>query len=139
MSRHQQKNANRSQRVAEQLHHEVAQMIRAEVKDPRVGMVTVTDVDLTADYAYLTVYFSVLPDDEESVASTLAGLQRASGFMRSKLGRRVRIHTTPEIRFVHDQSTTHGIAMSQLIDKALENESPDSALPDEPDDTNAAR
>lgn len=139
MSRHQQKNANRSQRVAEQLHHEVAQMIRAEVKDPRVGMVTVTDVALTADYAYLTVYFSVLPDDEESVASTLAGLQRAAGFMRSKLGRRVRIHTTPEIRFVHDQSTTHGIAMSQLIDKALENESPDSALPDEPDDTNAAR
>ena len=139
MSRHQRKNANRGQRVAEQLHHEVAQMIRTEVKDPRVGMVTVTDVSLTPDYAYLTVYFSVLPDDEETVESTLAGLQRAAGFMRGKLGRRVRIHTTPEIRFEHDRSTADGIAMSRLIDQALESESPESAVPDEPDDSNGSR
>lgn len=139
MSRHQRKNANRGQRVAEQLHHEVAQMIRTEVKDPRVGMVTVTDVSLTPDYAYLTVYFSVLPDDEETVESTLAGLQRAAGFMRGKLGRRVRIHTTPEIRFEHDRSTVDGIAMSRLIDQALESESPESAVPDEPDDSNGSR
>ena len=127
MSRHQGKNPNRGQRVAEQLHHEVAEMIRGgEVKDPRIGMVTVIDVDLTPDYAYLTVYFSVLPDDEETLTNTLEGLQRAAGFMRSKLGRRVRIHTTPEIRFVHDQSTTRGMAMSQLIDRALANQAVDS-------------
>lgn len=136
MSRHQGKNANRGQRVAEQLHHEVAQMIRTEVKDPRVGLVTITDVDLTPDYAYLTVYFSVLPDDPETIASTLAGLTRAAGFMRSKMGRRVRIHTNPEIRFIHDRSTIDGLAMSALIDRALETQAadePESGVPEIPD------
>ena len=86
--------------------------------DPRVGMVTITGVDLTPDYAYATVHFSVLPDDAATVAETLAGLRRAAGFLRSQLGRRVRIHTTPELRFVHDTSTERGIAMSKLIDEA---------------------
>ncbi len=105
-------------RVAEQVHHELAELIRAELKDPRVGMVTITGVDLTPDYAYATVYFSVLPDDEPAVAGTLAGLRRAAGFLRSQLGRRVRIHTTPELRFVHDPSVERGMAMSKLIDEA---------------------
>ncbi|MEK9721415.1 MAG: 30S ribosome-binding factor RbfA [Quisquiliibacterium sp.] len=115
----------RAPRVAEQVHHELAELIRSEVKDPRVGMVTVTGVDLTPDYAYATVYFSVLPDDEQTVANTMAGLRRASGFLRSQLGRRVRIHTTPEVRFVHDQSTERGMAMSKLIDQALERKADD--------------
>lgn len=109
----------RSVRVSEQVHHELADLVRAELKDPRVqGMVTITGVELTPDYAYATVYFSVLPDDEDTVAETLAGLRRAAGFLRGQLGRRVRIHTTPELRFVHDPSTERGIAMSKLIDEA---------------------
>ncbi|WP_183967829.1 30S ribosome-binding factor RbfA [Quisquiliibacterium transsilvanicum] len=108
----------RAPRVIEQIHHELANMIRGELKDPRVGMVTVTGVELTADYAYATVYFTVLPDDPESVASTLAGLRRAAGFLRSQLFRRIRIHTTPELRFAHDTSTAHGMSMSRLIDEA---------------------
>ena len=100
-------------------------MIRGEVKDPRVGLVTVTGVELTPDYAYATVHFSVLPDDEDTVQTTLAGLRRASGFLRSQLGRRVRIHTTPEIRFVHDRSSEHGMAMSRLIDQANERQADD--------------
>ena len=93
-------------------------MIRGEIKDPRVGMVTLTGVDITPDYAYATVHFTVLPGDEQSVADTLAGLRRAAGFMRSQLGRRVRIHTTPELRFVHDLSTERGVSLSKLIDEA---------------------
>lgn len=108
----------RAPRVTEQIHHEIANMIRGEVKDPRVGLVTVTGVELTADYAYATVYFTVLPDDAETVASTLAGLRRAAGFLRSQLFRRIRIHTTPELRFAHDTSTAHGMSMSRLIDEA---------------------
>ena len=108
----------RAVRVTEQLHQELAEIIRAEDKDPRPGMVTVTSVDLTADSAYATVWFSVLPDDPETVASTLQGLRAAAGFIRSLIGRRVRIHTTPEIRFAHDRSTERGMAQSQLIDKA---------------------
>lgn len=108
----------RAVRVTEQLHHELAEIIRAEVKDPRLGMVTVTSVDLTADYAYATVWFSVLPDDPETVATTLEGLRAAAGFIRARIGRRVRIHTTPEIRFSHDRSTERGMALSRLIEKA---------------------
>ena len=109
---------NRALRVAESLHQELAELIRADVKDPRVGMVTVTSVDITPDYAFATVWFTVLPDDDETVARTLAGLRAASGYLRSQIGRRVRIHTTPELRFQHDRSTGRGIAMSQLIDEA---------------------
>jgi ribosome-binding factor A len=119
MSRHQPGGSGRSVRVAEQIHHELAELIRAEVKDPRIGMVTVTGVDITADYAYATVHFTVLPDDAETVARTRTGLARAAGFLRGQLGRRVRIHTTPELRFVHDTSTAHGIEMSKLIDEAV--------------------
>lgn len=115
----------RAERVAEELHHEVARMIRGEVKDPRIGLVTVTGVDLTPDYAYLTVHFSVLPDDDATVARTLDGLRAAAGFIRSRIGRRVRIHTTPEIRFALDTSTRHGIEMSRLIDEAVARQADD--------------
>ncbi|MFA7666406.1 MAG: 30S ribosome-binding factor RbfA [Burkholderiaceae bacterium] len=125
MGRHQPGGATRSVRVAEQIHQELAEMVRAEVKDPRIGMVTLTGVEVTPDYAYATVYFTVLPDDDETVARTRAGLARAAGFLRSQLGRRVRIHTTPELRFVHDRSTAHGMEMSQLIDEALRRQADD--------------
>jgi len=118
MARQRPGGSSRGVRVSEQVHHELAELVRGELKDPRVGMVTITGVELTPDYAYATVYFSVLPDDDTAVAETLAGLRRASGFLRSQLGRRVRIHTTPELRFVHDRSTERGIAMSKLIDEA---------------------
>lgn len=148
MGRHKGPATPRGVRVAAQLHHEVAELIRSEVKDPRVGLVTITGVDLTPDYAYLTVHWSVLPDDDATVAATRAGLERAAGFLRGRIGRRVRIHTTPEIRFAHDRTTEHGIAMSRLIDRALEttiaaDEEPTESLegtaprvpiPDRPDD-----
>lgn len=118
MTRHSRTGGDRSVRVAEQVHHELAEMIRAEVKDPRVGMVTLTGVDITPDYAYATVHFTVLPSDDRTVRDTLSGLQHAAGFLRAQLGRRVRIHTTPELRFVHDRSVEHGIEMSKLIQQA---------------------
>lgn len=116
--RHARSGAPRGTRVAEQVHHELAELIRGEVKDPRIGLVTLTGVDITPDYAYATVYFTVLPDDPGTIERTHAGLRQAAGFLRSQLGRRVRIHTTPELRFVHDQSVAHGIEMSRLIDEA---------------------
>jgi ribosome-binding factor A len=117
--RHKPSAPGRSIRVADQIQRELAEMIRLEVKDPRIGMVTLTGVDITADYAYATVYFSCLPDDEASIERSTEGLQRASGFMRSQIGRRLRIHTTPEIRFKHDISVARGSEMSRLIDAAL--------------------
>lgn len=118
MSRHQKSTADRSVRVAEQIHHELAQMIARELKDPRVGMITLTGVDITADYAHATVHFTLLPDDADSVARTLEGLRASAGFLRSQLGRRVRIHTTPELHFSHDRSVGRGVDLSRLIDQA---------------------
>ena len=119
--------APRATRVAEQIHHELAQLIAREVKDPRVGMVTLTSVDITPDYAYATVHFTVLPSDDATVARTLEGLRRSAGFMRSQLGRRVRIHTTPELRFVHDTSVERGVGLSRLIDEANSTRAADDA------------
>jgi ribosome-binding factor A len=118
MSRHQKSTGDRSVRVAEQIHHELAQMIARELKDPRVGMITLTGVDITADYAHATVHFTLLPDDADSVARTLEGLRASAGFLRSQLGRRVRIHTTPELHFSHDRSVGRGVDLSRLIDQA---------------------
>ena len=118
MNRHSRSGGDRSVRVAEQIHQELAQMIAREVKDPRIGMVTLTSVSITPDYAYATVHFTVLPDDPETVARSLDGLRSSTGFMRSQLGRRVRIHTNPELRFVHDTSVGRGVELSRLIDEA---------------------
>ena len=93
-------------------------MIAREVKDPRIGMVTLTSVSITPDYAYATIHFTVLPDDAETVTRSLDGLRSSTGFMRSQLGRRVRIHTNPELRFVHDTSVGRGVELSRLIDEA---------------------
>jgi len=118
MSRHSKSGGDRATRVAEQIHHELAELISRELKDPRVGMVTLTSVAITADYAYATVHFTVLPSDDETVARSLEGLRRSAGFLRSQLFKRVRIHTTPELRFVHDASVERGVGLSMLIDQA---------------------
>jgi len=108
----------RGVRVAEQIHQELALLIRGELKDAGPGMVTLTGVDLTPDYAYATVYYTVLPDDPATIEATTHALSRAAGFMRGQIGRRIRIHTTPELRFVLDRSTLRGLELDRLISKA---------------------
>ncbi len=112
------KEFSRSQRVAEQVRRELAELIRLEVKDPRVGFITLTDVEITPDYAHAKVYFTSMTG-EEGLDEILAGLRRASGFLRRELGRRVRIHTTPELHFHYDKSVEQGSRLSQLIDKVV--------------------
>lgn len=132
MASHQPSAAPRGVRVAEQLHHELAELIRGELKDPRIGMVTVTGVEITPDYAHATVWFTVLPSDEQTLANCLAGLRAASGFLRAQLGRRVRIHTTPELKFKHDRSIEYGLHLSKLIDYANSSSASTPIPPDEP-------
>ncbi|MFN3986341.1 MAG: 30S ribosome-binding factor RbfA [Rhodocyclaceae bacterium] len=112
------KEFSRSQRVSEQILRELAELIRLEVKDPRVGFITLTEVEVTPDYAHAKVYFTSMRG-EEGLDEILAGLRRASGFLRRELGRRVRIHTTPELHFHYDQSVERGSRMSQLIDQVV--------------------
>ena len=112
------KSFSRRDRVSEQIRRELAELIRSELKDPRVGMVSITDVEVTADYAHAKVFFSTLAGSER-VAEVLAGLDKASGFLRRELGRRITIHTTPQLHFVFDQSLERGADLSALIQKAV--------------------
>lgn len=112
------KEFSRSQRVAEQIRRELAELIRLEVKDPRVGFITLTDVEITPDYAHAKVFFTSMTG-EQGLDEILAGLRRASGFLRRELGRRVRIHTTPELHFHYDKSVEQGSRLSQLIDEVV--------------------
>lgn len=118
MARRSSSGAPRGLRVAELIHQELALLIRGELRDPLPGMVTLTGVELTPDYAYATVHFTVLPDDPETVEATTRALSRVAGFLRGQIGRRVRIHTTPELRFVLDRSTLRGLELDRLISEA---------------------
>jgi ribosome-binding factor A len=118
MAKHSKSIPGRGLRVADQIQKDLSELIAFELKDPRVGMITLTEVQITPDYAHAKVFFTTLKDDKESIANTLAGLRKAGGFLRTQLGRRLTIHTLPELHFVHDNSTARGIEMSRLIDEA---------------------
>jgi ribosome-binding factor A len=111
-------NAQRLRRVADQIQRELSDIVRGELKDPGVGMVTFTGVEVSPDFAHAKVFFTSLADPAGR-AATLAGLERAAGFLRSMLGARIKIHNTPELRFVYDESVESGVRLSQLIDEAV--------------------
>jgi ribosome-binding factor A len=110
------KGFQRSDRVAEQVRRDLADLIQSELKDPRVGMISLTAVELTPDYAHAKVFFTTL--DAEHLEEVERGLKRAAGFLRRELGRRIHIHTLPELHFIYDNSLERGSSLSQLIDKA---------------------
>ncbi|MES2261326.1 MAG: 30S ribosome-binding factor RbfA [Pseudomonadota bacterium] len=118
MAKHSKTIPARGLRVADQIQKDLAVLIAYELKDPRVGMVTIAEVQLTPDYAHAKIYFTMLKDDPESVKNTLAGLNAASGFLRKELGKKLRIHTLPALHFLHDMSTARGMELSLLIDQA---------------------
>jgi ribosome-binding factor A len=110
------KGFQRSDRVAEQVRRDLADLIRSELKDPRVGMISLTAVELTPDYAHAKVYFATL--DTEHLEEIERGLKHAAGFLRRELGRRIHIHTLPELHFVYDESIERGASLSLLINQA---------------------
>ncbi len=118
MAKHSKSMPARGQRVADQIQRDLSEIIAMELKDPRVGMITLTEVQLTPDYAHAKVFFTTLVDNPEAVKNTLTGLSNASGYLRNMLGKRVTIHTLPELHFVFDVSTSRGSALSKLIDEA---------------------
>ncbi|MEO1768077.1 30S ribosome-binding factor RbfA [Thiobacter aerophilum] len=108
----------RPRRVADQIQRELAELLRLEVKDPRVGMVTITDVEVSNDYAHAKVYFSLL-GDQARVQQALQGLQSAAGFLRSEVAKRIKLRVMPQLHFVHDTSIERGMRLDQLIDAAV--------------------
>jgi ribosome-binding factor A len=108
----------RTRRVGEQIQRELATLIQYELKDPRLGMISISAVDLSRDLAHAKVHVSVL-GNEEQVADSLAVLNHAAGFLRHKLGKSLHIRTIPELRFYHDRSLEEGARLGALINKAV--------------------
>jgi ribosome-binding factor A len=111
------KHPERVRRIAEQIQRDLSGIIRSELKDPRVGMVTITDVDVAHDYAHAKIYFTVMGKNSDR-AGTLEGLTRAAGFLRSELGKGMSLRVVPQLHFVYDESVERGVMLSNLIDKA---------------------
>lgn len=118
MAKHSKNIPARGLRVADQIQRDLAEIIAFELKDPRVGMVTLTEVQVTPDYAHAKVYFTLLKDSKEEIKQTVDGLAKAAGYLRNQLGKRLHIHTLPQLHFVHDTSTSRGLQMSALIEQA---------------------
>ena len=109
---------SRTLRIAEQIQRELAGLVRLELKDPRVGMVTLTDVEVTADYAHAKVFFTTLGTNDQIEAAG-AGLNHAAGFLRHELGQRIKLRSIPQLHFIYDESVERGVRLSQLIDEAV--------------------
>jgi ribosome-binding factor A len=129
--------SQRQQRVADLIQRELAMLIQLEIDDPRIGMVSVTGVDVSRDLAYANVYVTVLnsPSGEEGgglgdepagaldkleIEESVKALNKAAGYLRSLLARRLKLRTTPKLKFHFDGSVSRGNKLSSLIDEALE-------------------
>ena len=111
---------NRSYQIADQVQRDLSELIARELKDPRVGMVTINSVEVTPDYAHAKVFFSILVGDPEE---TTEALNQAAGFLRNHLFKRLHIHTVPTLHFHFDRTTERAADMNALIAKAVSSRS----------------
>lgn len=114
------KEFSRGKRIAELIQQELSRLLRAEVKDPRIGMVTINEVKVSRDLAYADIYFTMLGEDDGDAAEL--GLQNAAGFLRSALAKMLSTRTTPRLRFHYDHSIENGARLSSAISRALESD-----------------
>ena len=105
----------RAQRAGRLIQEEISKIIQRELKDPRIGFVTVTGVDVTDDLRYVKVFITVLK--RENKGKTLKGLERAKGFIRREIGQRIKMRFTPEIEFRFDEAVEHGAHIEEILRK----------------------
>ena len=113
---------SRTDRIGQQIHRELAILVRDELKDPRLGMVTIQAVKVARDLSHAKVYFTILDEQGERKESTKL-LNTASGFLRKMLSQRIKLRTTPQLKFVYDESIEYGSHLSALIEEAVESDS----------------
>ena len=111
--RHKRSIPNRGFRVADQIQRDLAELIRVELKDPRIGFITLTGVEVTRDYSHAKVFYTVL--NSEDLSETQSTLERASGWLRSEIARGIRLFTVPELHFVYDDSVDRGERIDALL------------------------
>ena len=113
------KEFSRARRVGQQLQREVAMILQREIKDPRIGMVTVSDVDVSGDLQHARVYVTFLNNDAESIETGLKGLSEASGYIRLLLGKAMQLRVVPELRFAYDKTLVEGMRISNLVTNTI--------------------
>jgi ribosome-binding factor A len=110
----------RARRVADQMQRELADILRFELKDPRVGrLVTITDVEVTADLAHAKVFFTAMGEEGAATRAVEEALRHAAGFLRSQLAQRMKLRVIPQLQFQYDASVERGMRLSHLIDEAV--------------------
>lgn len=113
------KEFSRTQRVAQQLQKELALILQREVRDSRLGMVTISDVEVSRDLAYAKVFVTFLCVGEQTPESSLAALREHEAHIRMMLGKRIRLRLTPEVRFHYDNTLVEGMRMSNLVSEVV--------------------
>ncbi len=112
---------SRTDRIGEQIKRELSMLIRNEIKDPRVSMVSILDVEVTKDLSKAKVFFDALNQDEHEACAK--GLNNASGFLRRELGRAIKLRNTPSLTFIYDDTEQRANDLSAMIDKAVSSDS----------------
>ncbi len=112
------KTSQRARRVGDEIQRELAQLLREEVKDPRVGRVTVTAVEVSPDLSHARIFVTHLAGREHG-DEAVAALQHTAGFLRTALSRRLQLYSVPQLHFAYDDSIESGMRLSQLIDDAI--------------------
>ncbi|GGB39270.1 ribosome-binding factor A [Oceanisphaera marina] len=110
---------SRARRVGQELQKEIAMILQREIKDDRLKLVTVSGVELTKDLSTAKVFVTFLENDPEKVKQGMKVLKDASGFIRSLVGKAMRLRVTPELRFVYDQSLVEGVRISTLVSSTI--------------------
>lgn len=113
------KEFSRTDRIGELVQRELSKLIQQEIKDPRIGIVTITEVRVTKDLAHAKVYTSMLAKSEDEILTAVDVLNKAASFLRGQLAKTVKLRKMPELHFTFDKSVTHGPQLSGLIDEAL--------------------
>ena len=134
MGRHKSKpNPGRNTRLADQIQKDLATLIQREIEVSRAGLITLTGVELSADYAHAKVYFTVMGAEPEAATAVL---NEKSGWLHSLLFKLLHIHTVPTLRFIHDDNLSRGLELAQLIDRVARDDAraASAARSDEPDE-----
>jgi len=127
------KDFSRTRRVGEQIQREIAQLVQQEIKDPRLGLITISAVKLSRDMSHANIFFTTL-DEEHPIEDTLKVLEGAAGFLRHELAKRMQLRIVPHVHFKYDESIAYGNDLSALINKAIGMENPENRMSDNDDE-----
>lgn len=115
----------RQERLRELIKSEFGQILQRDLKDPRIGFVSVTDVELSTDFSHVKIFVSIMGNDEVK-RLTMEGLESAKGFIRTELGKRIRLRHTPEVHLIADNSIEHGSRIFQLLEEVKKDQGGES-------------